>query len=88
MRKLSVTRDAMKYVDGLAAKQYRQVVRRIFGLLQNPQPHDSSQLKGYEYWRVDQGEYRIIYKWDEEVVYVAVVDLRNDDAAYKRLKGR
>jgi mRNA interferase RelE/StbE len=47
---------------------------RILELGQNPRPHDSEALKGYrdpevpgrKGFRVDQGEYRILYTVDDE----------------------
>ncbi len=85
MRKLDISRDAYKFIDGLQAKQYRQVVRKLMSLLVDPQPHDAAQLRGNDYWRADIGEYRIIYKFGDETVIVYLVGLRNDDAIYKHL---
>lgn len=51
-------------------------------------PNDSKQLSGYEgYYRVDNGKYRIVYKYstDDDLVEVILVGKRNDDV-YKRLK--
>lgn len=85
MRKLDISRDAHKFVSGLDAKQYRQVVKKAFALLNDPEPADSSKLKGYEYLRVDVGEYRIIYHFDDETVYLVLIGKRNDDEIYKDL---
>jgi mRNA-degrading endonuclease RelE of RelBE toxin-antitoxin system len=42
--------------------------------------------KGYpDLYRKDVGEYRIIYKFDDETVYVLLIGKRNDDDVYKRL---
>ena len=46
-------------------------------LLLEPAPADSSTLKGYDdLLRVDQGEYRIVYRFDEKSVSVLVVGKR------------
>ena len=37
MRKLEITRDAHKFVSDLDAKPFRQVVRKMFSLLTDPQ---------------------------------------------------
>ncbi len=87
MHKIDITKSAGKFIKKLPPKQYRQVVGTILTLRENPTPHDSEQLTGYpEYQRVDIGEYRIIYRFDKEVVYIAVVGKRNDDEVYKRFK--
>ena len=85
MRKLDITRDAYKFVTDLQAKQYRQVVKKVFSLLNDPQPNDSAQLKGYAYWRTDIGEFRIIYTYDENMVSVILIARHNVDEVYRQL---
>jgi mRNA interferase RelE/StbE len=85
MRKLNITRDAYRFVNDLDAKQFRQVVRKAFSLLTDPQPTDARKLQGYDYWRVDSGEYRIIYHFTAETVYLVLIGKRNDDEVYKDL---
>jgi mRNA interferase RelE/StbE len=85
MLRLSISKDALDFVLSLQGKQFKQVVGKVFGLLSDPLPNDSSQLKGYDYRRVDVGEYRIIYRTEEQVVVVHVVGKRNDDEVYKQL---
>lgn len=88
MRRLDITRDAYKFVADLQAKQYRQVVQKVFALLNDPQPNDSAQLQGYDYLRTDIGEFRIIYKFDEDTVSVILIGRRNDDEVYRQLARR
>ena len=87
MLKFDLTKSAGKFIKKLPAKQYRQVVSTMLALRENTQPHDSEQLKGYpEFRRVDIGEYRIIYRYDNDTVYIATIGKRNDDEVYKRFK--
>jgi len=86
MRKLDMTRDAYKFLEDLQAKQFRQVAMKALSLLNDPSPSDSSLLKGYDYYRVDVGEYRIVYKFDEDTVFLVLIGKRNDDEVYKTLK--
>jgi len=51
----------------------------------NPKPRDSKELKGHPYRGADIGEYRIIYRVEEDVLKIALVGKRNDSAAYKKL---
>jgi mRNA interferase RelE/StbE len=56
-------------------------------LRKDPMPHDSSKLHGTEdQYRVDIGEYRIVYKFDDKTVYIQIVGKRNDDEVYKKMK--
>jgi len=53
--------------------------------MEDPEPPDSSQLIGYPYRRADIGEYRIIYRVEEDCLKVALVGKRNDDEIYRQL---
>ncbi len=86
MLKLDITKESVDFIRGLDAKQFKQVMNKVLSLLNNPAQADSSTLRGYEnLLRVDIGEYRIIYRFNDEQVTVLVIDKRNDDEAYKKL---
>ena len=86
--KLRITKAARDFLSELRAKQFRQVVMAILQLLTDPHPHDSKQLKGYPYHRVDVGEYRVVYEVEGDEVHVVLVGKRNDDEVYRLLKRR
>ncbi len=87
MLKIDITKSTGKFIKKLPPKQYRQVVSTIFNLRENPTPHDSKQLIGYsEYNRSDIGEYRIIYRFNSDTLYIAIVGKRNDDEVYRQFK--
>jgi len=59
---------------------------KVLSLLSELAPADTSAQKGYEsLHRVDQGEFRIVYRFDEKSVAVLIVGKRNDDEVYKKL---
>ncbi|MBN3927472.1 MULTISPECIES: type II toxin-antitoxin system RelE/ParE family toxin [unclassified Nostoc] len=85
---LRIAKTAEKDLLDLQAKLYKQVVSKILSLQGNSQPQDCKALKGYEGgYRVDQGEYRILYTIDEESKLIDVfrVGKRNDGEVYKNL---
>ena len=86
MRKLDLTHDALGFLKTLPPKQFRQVVTKAFELIANPEPQDTKTLAGYEYRRADVGEHRIVYRFDRDFLYVALIGKRNDSDIYKRLK--
>ena len=86
MLKLDLSNEAMRFIETLPGKQYKQVVGAMISLLKEPTPHDSRALVGYPYRRVDVGEYRIVYDVQDDRLRVLVVGKRNDDAVYKALK--
>jgi mRNA interferase RelE/StbE len=68
-----------------SAKVLRQGMMKALDLRRNPKPQDCKKLESYRYkgqdgYRVDQGEYRIIYTVDEKEkrVSVAVIGKRAD----------
>jgi len=72
-------------------KKLRQVFMKILSLRRIPFPNDSKKLENFNYqglngYRVDQGEYRIVYVVDEtkKVVMIGLILNRNED--YRELK--
>ncbi len=86
MFKLKISKSAQKEILTLSKKYARQVVARIDALRLDPEGNDTKMLKGYPLRRADVGEYRIIYYFLEEKVYIEVVGKRNDSEVYRRLK--
>jgi len=84
---LKLSRQAGRFIKTLPPKQYKQVVSTMLALLNNPEPHDSKQLKGSKdnNRRADIGEYRIIYRVEGDDLLVLVIGKRNDDEVYKIL---
>lgn len=87
MLKIDPSKQSKKFVRKLPAKQQRQIGAKISELRFDPEPPDSQKLKGFEepLFRVDQGEYRILYRFDASTLYVILVERRNDDQVYKKL---
>ncbi len=83
---LQFSRDAKKSLGELQPKQFKQVATKIFALLDNPQPQDCNALKGYpKGYRVDSGEYRILYTIEDREIRIFRVGKRNDDEVYRNL---
>ena len=85
---ISLEKRVIKFIKNLPPKHQAQVKKYILSFQETPIPHDSKILKGYEpYRRGDCGEYRIIYRIDEDAknVYVILVGKRNGGEVYKFL---
>ena len=85
MLKLLVSKKAQKFLDDLPPKQFRQIMKKVFALLENPRPHDSEELRGYPFLRNDAGEYRIIYDVQVDTLRLILVGKRNDAEVYRQL---
>lgn len=89
MPMLDLKPKAKKFIKSLPPKHQRQVKDRILSLQINPIPHDAKKLMGYEHYiRVDIGEYRIIYRYEnvKDLITVVLVGKRNDDEVYRITK--
>ena len=86
MLPLSLSRAAVRFLDTLPPKRYRQVTRKIIMLMADPQPADAERLKGYKYSRATVGEYRVIFDVLDGVLRVIAIGKRNDDEVYRRLR--
>ncbi|MBI4279067.1 MAG: type II toxin-antitoxin system RelE/ParE family toxin [Armatimonadetes bacterium] len=88
---LRINKKVVKQVAHLDAKIFRQVLMRILELGQNPRPHDSEELKGYhdpevagrKGFRLDQGEYRVLYTVDEKQRKVIVFRVGHRREVYR-----
>lgn len=85
MLKLLVSKKAQKFLDTLPPKQFRQIVKKVFSLMENPRPHDTKEMIGYPFFRNDVGEYRIIYDIQADTLRLILVGKRNDDEVYRQL---
>ncbi|WP_293909819.1 type II toxin-antitoxin system RelE/ParE family toxin [Deinococcus sp.] len=82
------------------AKHLRQISQKLDDLERDPKPADAKAIrgqhfraKGWNFFRVDVGEYRIVYDLDEQsnvltVVTIAVIAARNDSKVYKLMERR
>ncbi|MBE9009964.1 type II toxin-antitoxin system RelE/ParE family toxin [Pseudanabaenaceae cyanobacterium LEGE 13415] len=89
MAKLDGLEAVLEFIKGLQPKITAQIAKKILALNIDPLPADSKELKGYSgYYRVDSGEYRIVYRFDseEDLVQIVLVGKRNDDEVYKQLR--
>jgi mRNA interferase RelE/StbE len=89
-REIDLSKKAAKFLAHLDGKQKRQILSTLDRLAEIPRPHDSSQLKDITppMYRVDMGEFRIAYEFDDVIITVHLIDKRNDDAIYRKLKRR
>jgi mRNA interferase RelE/StbE len=88
MLRLRLARDADSFIATREPKHQRQIAARIQTLRDDPLPADSKAIKGSgrEYRRADIGEYRIVYRVENDTLHVAVIGKRNDDEVYRRLR--
>lgn len=77
MRQLDFTKSAERSLCTLAESDRRvakQIKIKLLALLQEFFPQESPKIDGNpEYWRLRVGKYRIIYRFDEAMIYVVLM---------------
>jgi mRNA interferase RelE/StbE len=89
MAKLDGLEAVLDFLKGLQPKIVAQIAKKVMSLSVDPFPADYKELTGYSgYYRVDCGEFRIVYTFDSDadLVEVILVCKCNDDEVYKQLK--
>ena len=87
MPKLNISKKAVKFLEKIPSKHAKQIAYKLQELKKDIHPNDSKSLKGSKYFRVDSGEYRIVYRYtpEEDTTYISLIGKRNDDEIYKQL---
>lgn len=78
--------SAAKEIEKIARKRDRQrVVAKIESLADEPRPAGVRKLSGRERYRLRQGEYRIVYSVEDDVLIVYVVKVGHRRDVYREL---
>lgn len=72
-----------KDLPSIAAKDAQRIIERIQKLADDPYPAEAVRLRGRDEWRIRQGDYRILYIVEEEIVTVFVVKVGHRREVYK-----
>jgi len=81
---LEIKRSAAKELAQLPPKDRGRVVARIQSLADDPRPVGAEKLSGQERYRIRQGDYRILYEIEDQVLRVVVVKLGHRRDVYRR----
>jgi mRNA interferase RelE/StbE len=83
---LRIGKPAVKFLKDLPLKEFKQIVIKVISLQSDPRPQDCKTLKGYPGgYRVDQGEYRILYTIEDDTISIFRIGKRNDGEVYRNL---
>lgn len=81
--KISILRRAQKQLAKIPANDYKKIKQAILDLAQDPRPSGAKKLKGRQGWRIQQGDYRIIYEIQDDKLIVIVLDVGNRKDIYR-----
>ena len=81
--KVSFRESVEKDFSVVPKKDLKRILRRIEALAENPRPSGCEKLTGRERYRVRQGQYRIVYSVQDEVLTVWIVKVGHRKDVYR-----
>lgn len=83
--KLLLKPSAGKELEAVGSKADRQrIVAKIAALANNPRPHGSEKLAGYDdRYRIRQGNYRVVYEINDAASEVTIYKIGNRRDVYR-----
>ena len=77
--KQSVARD----LRPIPTKDVQRILKRIDGLADDPRPAGAEKLSGEEKYRIRQGNYRILYTIEDDIITVTIVKVGHRRDVYR-----
>lgn len=77
-----IERPAERAINRMATDVRVRVLRAAFALGNNPRPHGYLKLTGADEYRIRVGDYRLIYRIDDDRIEVIVVRAGHRSAIY------
>ena len=81
--KLVFKQSVAKDLRPIPKKDVQRILKRIDQLAVNPRPPGSEKLTNTEKYRIRQGNYRILYMIEDEIVTVTVVNIGHRRDVYQ-----
>ena len=76
-------RSVAKDLCPLPKKDVQRILKPIGGLADDPRPAGAEKLSGDEKYRIRQGNYRILYAIEDEIITVTIVKVGHRRAVYR-----
>ena len=80
---IEIKRSAAKELTQLPPKDRGRIVARIQALADDPRPVGAEKLSGQDRYRVRQGDYRILYEIEDQVLRIMVVKIGHRRDVYR-----
>jgi len=75
MYKLVIERYAEKELAKIPPPFYTKIVKAVNALAENPRPHGYKKLSGRLGYRIRIGNYRVIYKIEDQILTVFIIEI-------------
>lgn len=84
--KIEIKKSAYKELKSIPKKDIIRILSKIESLADNPRPKDCAKLSTLERYRIRQGNYRILYSIENEILTIYVVKIGHRKDVYDALK--
>lgn len=81
---LVVRPSVQKDVESIPKRDLERILARIESLRDDPRPVGSVKLSGLEYYRIRQGNYRIVYEVEDRRLIVAIIKVGHRRDVYRK----
>ncbi len=81
--RIELKKSVQKDFESIPRKDLQRIVAAIGSLSDNPRPPQSKKLSGLEQYRLRQGNYRILYSIQDDVLIVFVVAVGHRKEIYR-----
>ena len=81
--RIEIKRSAAKELEAIPAKDRRRIATKIQALAGNPRPAGCEKLSGHDKYRIRQGNYRILYTIEDDVLLVTVIKIGDRRDVYR-----
>lgn len=80
---LIVRHSVRKDVEKIPQKDLTRILNKLEALRNDPKPAGCVKLSGSEYYRIRQGDYRIIYEVQGKVLIIVLIKIGHRREVYK-----
>ena len=85
MYRIELRRLAQRSLDKLPQRDFNAVLETIKALADSPRPKGVEKIKSVGFWRVRQGDYRVVYSIDDSKRLVIIVRIGHRREIYRSL---
>ncbi len=87
MLKINLWPESRNFLEKVPQKHRKQLATKLSLLRKNPFPVRSKKLEGFEpLYRLRSGDYRIVYFVSKDILNIPLIESRNDDKIYRRIR--
>ena len=80
--KIEVKKSAMKELESIPSNALKRILSKIKSLAENPRPIGSLKLSGDDRYRIRQGNYRILYTIQDDILTIYNIKVRHRKDVY------